>query len=306
LLGCARAPALTVRASPPAAAAQDKGNPIEVPETIPLVVEVGGRRFPVPLVHATVNGVETLLIVDTGSSHNVVTSSFAAAHAIAVGTTATTGTGHANETIDARPIASLSLSVGAVSRTLTDAVVVAAPPVFEQLGIGGFLSPQTFFLATTVLDFPRHEIVILQGDRSAVTAWLDRTHAGQPRQAVAPRPGTEARKIFLEASLDTKPPVLAELDTGGSKTEFLESYAGESNGPTGSGGISVSGVNVVTKTVLDRTVVVGGLRFGPMAVESREKMEGYQGLLGMTVLAHVAVVIPHDRTQDLILVRAPE
>ena len=155
LLGCARAPALTVRASPPAAAAQDKGNPIEVPETIPLVVEVGGRRFPVPLVHATVNGVETLLIVDTGSSHNVVTSSFAAAHAIAVGTTATTGTGHANETIDARPIASLSLSVGAVSRTLTDAVVVAAPPVFEQLGIGGFLSPQNFFLATTVLDFPR-------------------------------------------------------------------------------------------------------------------------------------------------------
>lgn len=113
------------------------------------------QGFPSPLVKAEIAGHEALFIVDSGASANVLADWYAEVAEIPAGETGSTAEGSGGKTSAARVAHQLQghWSDGQVFN-LNEAVVVAFPPLFKSLHLGGLLSPQLLAPAGTaaVLD----------------------------------------------------------------------------------------------------------------------------------------------------------
>jgi predicted aspartyl protease len=118
------------------------------------------QAFPSPMVRATVGGIETQMMVDTGANTHVITAWLARKAGLEL-RSATGGTDHAGRAIKAQIADHPHIAVETWG-TLQDrpALVTEVPDMMERLGIGGFVSPQQ--LATedkyVVLDLERAEM----------------------------------------------------------------------------------------------------------------------------------------------------
>lgn len=273
----------------------------------PLTFSVNGRTLPVPLVRATVHGHEGWLIVDTGASHHALARGFAEANQL-VRAPAPAGQDHVGKPVEVAAAAEGNWQLGAYSRSVTDAVIVPTPPAFTPLGIIGFLSPQ--HLADhgyVILDFPAGRMSVLaSGSSDALHAWL-RKHYATVRVLELPREtGPSPRQPFILAALGDQPPVIAQLDTGGSTTEFDDALL-PAAGPTdaSSNSLTINGPARAARVVTDQFVTLGGQRFGPLKVKARSPKPGFSALIGMDLLRATVVVIPNDPREPIRLLVAP-
>lgn len=276
---------------------------VSVVAEIPLQFSARGQRLPVPLIAAKLYGTEGLLIVDTGSSHQAVARAFADSHHLA-STPEAAGHDHAGNTVATQHAGTGEWQIGPEQRTVTDAVIVPGPAAFAPLGIHGFLSPQNFFTAGyLVFDFPAGKLIVLKPAPAAtLRPWLKTLYPTRPLLELprATDAALDPRKIYVHAALGDHSPVVAELDTGGSVTEFDESLlppVAASDATTTTS--TASGKTNTARTVEGQTIHLAGHAFGPMKIKRHLPRPGVQALLGIDLLRQTVLIVPLDPTAPL-------
>ncbi len=260
-----------------------------------------GKVLPVPMLEVSIAGGTTRLIADTGASDHLLTTAFVTGRGLQVAAGAEAGTDHAGAKFEAKPLRRTFLEFAAV-RLPFDGFVADGPPPFEPLGIGGFVSPQRLTdSGYVILDFPQKRLVVLDGDEASVTSWL-----AVDGEVVAVPTTWSRNKPFVEVALATRPPVLGELDTGGSGTEVSAAYAGEATGASSCQGIGLSGACIEGSTLEKQTVLFAGRSFNGRDLSVRKEiahgdhLENERMLVGMDVLGSCVLAIPADRSSRVL------
>ncbi len=116
---------------------------------------LAAQGFPSPLIKAEIGGHEALFIIDSGASVSVLADWYAEMAGIPTSTTGSTAKGSGGKDTDTRAAHQLQGHWGGGQPfALKEALVVAFPPLFKSLHLGGLLSPQLLAPAGTaaVLD----------------------------------------------------------------------------------------------------------------------------------------------------------
>ena len=257
-----------------------------------------GQPSHAPMVIATVHGVSTRLILDTGSSVHILTMELAEKLRLErqEGEAGTDSTGS--------PVSSWSLGeqpveIGGVEFTLRDLIGIQAPSPFQGWGIGGFISPQQLHpSAWTVLDLAGERLVVVDADETRLAAWLSARASALQLLRLRREPGDGT--IQVRAAIEPWGAVTTMLDTGGKGTELVESVAmgavGGSQQVTGHG---VGGSVALGSLVTERTLAVGGARIPVRRLILRDSMEDHDALVGMDVLRGTVLAVNADTARPV-------
>jgi predicted aspartyl protease len=144
-------------ATSPAAVARPPAKSEKHEKHVTLRYELGGRRFPLPLVHANVAGTATWFLVDTGANSHVVAGWLARQVGLPLKRLGDLGSDHAGRTIATFRVDHPQVAIDEWG-PIPDGPMLATevPPLIEELGIGGFISPQRLVEGdggAVVLDF---------------------------------------------------------------------------------------------------------------------------------------------------------
>jgi hypothetical protein len=279
LAGCSNNKSATKESTATAPTAQPKG------PTAPLLFTAkNGAALPVPLVAVTIGETETLMIVDTGASHIALTSSLVAKLGIERGESET-GQDHAGATMDATKLGRFQMQVAGLELEILDAYEVPAPPPFEPLGIGGFLSPHRLPLSEkyVVLDFVNSQLMA-----------VDELSGFSPIEVEF---GPDGR-AFSTIEVDGVGPLLAEIDTGGSQTEISRDAVSEKlSAEKTCTSIGASGECIWATEIEGQTVTFAGEPYADVKMGLLESFPAFSGMnvqaiLGMDILKASAIAVP--------------
>src|SRR5262245_20042531 len=179
-----------------------------------------GSTVHAPLIGATVAGVETLLVLDTGSDVHLLTTETAERAGLSL-EEGEEGTDHAGAAVPSWSAGDVAMTAGGRALTLQDVVVIPAPAPFPSAGIGGIVSPQHLEVRSrVVIDLGRDELLVVEPAASEVESWLaarapELTTVSLERDGKTPTP-------VVEAAITPFPETATMLNTGGRNTEFDE------------------------------------------------------------------------------------
>jgi predicted aspartyl protease len=131
------------------------------PKRIPLRFDLLGHPFPLPLVHGTVAGEPTWMLVDTGANSHVIAAWLARKAKLDSKNLGDVGTDHTGRTIVTSRVDDPSIVVDGWGALAGGPILVTeVPEAVARLGIGAFLSPQQLATAgdAIVLDLGRSEM----------------------------------------------------------------------------------------------------------------------------------------------------
>ncbi|HEY2517913.1 MAG TPA: aspartyl protease family protein [Polyangiaceae bacterium] len=210
--------------SPPAPA------PAPVPPTAEKHVvfhwELNGKHFPLPLVHGTIAGTPTWMMVDTGANSHVVAGWLARQVGLPLKKLGDLGADHAGRTIATFRVDHPKMEIDDWGPAPPGPMLAAeVPAVIEQLGIGAFVSPQRLVTADgdgIVLDFQAGEMRKSDFD--------DAVHKlGKRGNSISPNGGRVCRddaspiqglSFVLPATVEGRPVDLL-VDTGAQRSDLL-------------------------------------------------------------------------------------
>lgn len=266
---------------------------------VPITFEVaGGQRSHAPMVMAVVAGEPTRLILDTGSTDHILTVELAERVGLAA-EPGEAGTDSTGASVPSWSLGEVPIQVHGHAYTLGSVVAISAPAPFEGGGIGGFISPQHLHPnAWVVLDMADERLVLVDGDKADVVAWL-------AAQAPALQPLTLDRvtgepTILVNASIAPYPAMVTMLDTGGKRTEAaVGAVPGLAGGARLSTGRGVGGGEAFGSEVEGQTLQAGGGSLPIARLVLRDEMEGRGGLVGMDVLSGTVLAVNRDMTQPV-------
>jgi predicted aspartyl protease len=131
---------------------------------VKLRYELAGRAFPLPLVHGTIGGESTWMLVDTGANSHVIAGWLARKAKLDAKNLGDQGTDHAGRTIITSRVERSSITIdewGALPDSPT--LVTEVPEAVARLGIGAFLSPQQLGAGQAlVLDLAESEMRVTE------------------------------------------------------------------------------------------------------------------------------------------------
>ena len=269
---------------------------------VPIVFDVeGGQAVHAPMVHATVGGVPTRLILDTGSTDHVLTKELID-RAGAPTTPAEDGTDHAGAPVPSWSVGDLSVVIAEWTFDLQDVVAIAAPGPFEGWGVGGFLSPQHLDgEARVLIDLVHDRLVVIRRAELArrdIDDWLAARIPDHRRLRLARAPGTTT--VAVDAAVEGFPPVATMLNSGGRGTEFARAAVDLPTSGAGARGTGVSGTAVLGAAAGARVVEVGGVRVPVANLVVRDEMDDPPGIIGMDVLRGTALICGADPDDPVI------
>jgi Aspartyl protease len=252
-----------------------------------------GSAVHAPLVAGTVAGVDTLLVLDTGSEVHLLTTETAERAGLAL-EPGEEGTDHAGISMPSWSAGGVELTLTGRTLTLRDVVVIPAPPPFPGYGIGGILSPQHLDgEARIVIDLARDELTFVDGTPDEVTTWLA-ARAPDSTTLVLERDGRTATPVVAGA-IEPFPQTAVMLNTGGRGTEFDETVVpGLAAGKHERLGGGVSGADVVGTRAGDQVLLVGSSRIAVASLAVRRNMGDPSGLVGMDVLRGTVLALDAD------------
>jgi hypothetical protein len=267
---------------------------IRVLVDVPITFETeDGTTVHSPMIRATVGGIGTRLILDTGSTDHVLTK--ALIDRVGVGATpAEAGTDHAGAAVPSWSVGDLEVHIAGEPFALRDVVAIAAPGPFPGWGVGGFLSPQHLHpTARVLIDLLNDRLVVVESSGADVDAWLI-ARVPSLRQIVLARVGAEAT-VAVSAAIEPFAPVPTMLNTGGRQTEFASGAVPGLRGAAGAGGgTGVGGGRVIGSDAGERVLLVGDARIPVPRLVVREEMDGPPGLIGEDVLRGTALICSAD------------
>ena len=143
-------------------------------------VGADGQSTHAPMVHATVGGEATRLILDTGSTDHIL--SIELANRIGLSAEpGEEGTDSTGASVPSWTLGEVPVLVGETGHTLANVIAIKAPGPFEPRGIGGFISPQHLVPdAWMRLDLAGDRFMALSGAEAEVAAWLAAQAPGFP------------------------------------------------------------------------------------------------------------------------------
>ena len=261
-------------------------------------ITADGGRTHAPMVEAEVNGLRTLLVVDTGSTDHILTTDLVEALGLQT-TEGETGTDSSGAPVPSWCLATATVTLARRELRIHDLVVIPPPEPFRTGGIGGILSPQHLAAPEwAVLDMAADRFCLLEADAD-LADWLARSHEDgglADRLEPAPSDGT----VMTTAAIAPHEPVPTMLDTGARVTEFATSAVpGIEEGERRSVGRGVGGTERFGRAVTDRELILGSQRI-PLA--SLVLVDGHGdalGLVGMDVLRGTVLALNGDQQRPI-------
>jgi len=274
------------------------------PQSLPIFYDnaLAAQGFPSPLVKASIAGHEALFIVDTGASANVLADWYVEAAGIPASASAdSTARGSGGKTTAERLVHRLEGHWSDGQRLdLSEAIVVAFPPLFKSLHLGGLVSPQLLAppgmaavldLRTPSLRFVPFARALSDLRRSkAPTVPIDLTPSCKNAESKV------VNRQYLASVTAAGVTDLLLVDTGATKTIFSEDSKiaraienGSEPGPPSEGvGGEVHGRRVVHNVTLLR----GGrvVTLNPSIGEVSVPCDG-KGILGMDALRSCLLIL---------------
>jgi hypothetical protein len=246
-----------------------------------------------PLVAATVGGVETLLVLDTGSDVHLLTIEIAERSGLAL-TQGEEGTDHSGASLPSWSAGDIAMRAGGSELELRDVVVVPPPPPFPGRGIGGILSPQHLVPdAGVVLNLAGDELLLVDAPAGDVAAWLAE-RSPDATTLLLERDGKTATPV-VQAAIEPFAETNTMLNTGGRRTEFdATAVPGLAGGDPERLGGGVSGADVVGALTGDRMLAVAGARIPLQSLAVRREMGYPPAMIGMDVLRGTVLALDAD------------
>jgi aspartyl protease len=253
-----------------------------------------------PLAPVAVGGIQTLVVLDTGSEVHILTKELVDRLGLAV-EPGEEGVDHSGATMPSWSVEDVTLALGELDITLGDIVSIPAPKPFPGLGIGGILSPQHLHpTAVTVLDLRIDELLLVDADEKELVPWLEERSPGLSPLSLEREPsftslvvGDIAVRSFAEL------PTL--LNSGGKRTEFSRAAVpGLGAGQEERLGGGVSGAEVMGSSAGAQVLEVAGREVHVAELAVREVMHDPQGMVGIDVLRGTVLAFSADRGRPVV------
>ena len=271
--------------------------PVRVLDTAPITFDgADGSTGHAPLVAGSVGGIDTLLVLDTGSDVHILTKELVDELGLDV-EEGEEGIDHSGATMPSWSVADVPLGLGDTALTLRHLVAIPAPAPFPAKGIGGILSPQHLHpTAVLVIDLAADELLLVEGDDDEVGAWL----AG--RSLTLETLSLERDPAFTTVVVPAAVRPFAEmptlLNTGGKRTEFSSAAVpGLGDGTLERLGGSVSDTDVIGSSGGAQVLAVAGHDVPVEQLAVRETMHDPQGMVGADVLRGTVLACAGDRSR---------
>jgi hypothetical protein len=252
-----------------------------------------GSTVHAPMIRARVGGLDTLLVLDTGSDVHLLTKELSdqIGRSLAEGEE---GIDHSGATMPSWTAGKVPMLAGGVDLPLRDVVVIPAPTPFPGWGIGGILSPQRLHPdAYVVLDQVDDELLLIHEDVEAVAAWLARRHPGLATLRLR-RDGISTTPVVRGAIVPFDETAVL-VNSGGKHTEFdVTVVPGLAPAVLGRLGGGVSGSDVMGSVVGAQTLAIGGRRIPVAELALREGMVYPHAMIGRDLLRGTVVACDAD------------
>jgi len=267
--------------------------------------EIEGKRFPFPLLRGTVRGSPTWFIADTGATHHVLGSSLARKLRVDGQPSGIEGRGHLGERVLVQLAKDPALVIEEWGALSGEGVLIAdLPALFENLDLGGVISPQALTEATGLavfVDFREARLELIPEANALASLvgggyWLGRCKdcvCSGTRNARAPAYVLSARVGGHVARLG--------IDSGAEHTDVrLGSEPGKKLAPRATAGqkTQTAGTQYVERTAAAVAVTVGDVsrQLDIALVPGNADPDcPSDGNLGMDVLASCSLVLtPHS------------
>jgi hypothetical protein len=285
-------------AAPPAHSTSARSLPVFYDQAL------AAKGFPNPLVKARIAGHEAIFIVDTGASTHVLADWYVDVAGIPSATTDARAQGAGGQSVATRVVSHLrGRWIDGQRFILDEGVVLAFPPYFKSLHIGGLVSPQllgpagtaaVLDLAAPSLQFAPFERALSDLRRSkGSTAPIDQMHPCRNASS------TFVNRQYLVPVTVAGVTDLMLVDTGSTRTILSEesklAHAIRSGGEPGSPSESIGGVVNRERTVHNVELLRGGRTVGldPTIGQQSEPCDavGRVGRLGMDALRNCALIL---------------
>jgi hypothetical protein len=266
---------------------------------VPITFEVGDQVTHAPMIHATIAGAPTKLILDTGSTDHILTIELASEVGLRAGP-GEPGTDSTGASVQSWTLGGVEVEIAGQAFALRDVVAITAPAPFPGWGVGGFISPQHLRPgAWAVLNLAGERFFLLDGEEADVTAWLsERTpDLWLLRLERVPGDGT----ILVRGAIEPFEEVVTMLDSGGKRTQFTEAAVpGAHEGPQTSSGRGVGGGESFGAELRGQTLIVGEASLPLATLVLSSEMDGRDGLVGMDVLRGTVLTVSGDPHRPVI------
>jgi len=256
-------------------------------------VGADGQPTHAPMVHATVAGESTRLIVDTGSTDHILSIELANR----VGLRAEPGedgTDSTGASVPSWSLGAVPIQIGQGEYQLANVIAITAPGPFEPRGIGGILSPQHLIPGAWMsLDMAGDRLVALDGPEADVADWLVRRSPDRRLLRLARAEGDTT--ILVRGAIEPHEAVITLLDTGGKASDVVASAVpGLSGEQTESSGRGVGGTELFGAVVVDQVLRVEEAAIPLPRLVVIGDVEGRGILVGMDVLRGTIVTVNGD------------
>lgn len=271
---------------------------MEVLLEVPITFEFGERIVHSPMVHATVSGVRTKFILDSGASDHVFTMDLARRAGLKTGE-AEPGFDHVGAPVPSLMLGDVSVDFEGTTLVLAAVPAFEGPPAFAAEGVGGFLSPQSLHpIAWVVMDFARNQLVLVAGGAPEVVRWMEERW---PAFEVMSLERVAAETLVVLGAIEPFAGVPTMLNTGSSGTEFAAAAVPGLRGtPSEGSGYGISGSSVDGEEARDQVLRLGGRAFAVPVVLIRDPMPPPPGQVGMDVLAGTVLAVGALPTQPVL------
>jgi hypothetical protein len=270
---------------------------------VPIIFDVWDQMTHAPMIHATVGGAPTKLILDTGSTDHILTIELAKEAGLQA-EPGEAGTDSTGASVPSWVLGEVEVEIAGQAFPLRDVVAITAPAPFPGWGIGGFISPQHLHPgAWAVLDLAADRFLVVDGEEADVSAWLTaRTPDLQPlRLERAPGDAT----ILVRAAIEPFNEVVTMLDSGGKRTQFTQAAVPGASGAQASSGRGVGGSESFGAELHGQTLIVGEASLPLATLIVSPEMDGRDGLVGMDVLRGTVLTVSGDPHRPVIWQVAP-
>jgi len=260
----------------------------------PITYDVGGGQAThAPMVRATVGGVPTKLILDTGSDTHLLTIELAREAGLE-GEPGEPGIDSAGASVPSWALGEVSVRIEEADFDLHGVVAITAPAPFPGWGIGGILSPQLLHPdGWAVLDLAADRLFLVDAGEADLADWLTGRAPTTRLLRLERQPGEGT--IQVQAAIYPRDPVVTLLDTGAKRTQFVRSaVAAAAGGPRVTTGHGVGGSASSGSEVRDQALAVGGTRLPLPALIVADDARGPAGLVGMDVLRGTVLAVSAD------------
>ena len=271
--------------------------PVRVLATAPITFDgADGSTGHAPLVAGSIGGIDTLLVLDTGSDVHILTKELVDELGLDV-EEGEEGIDHSGATMPSWSVADVPLGLGDTELTLRDLVAIPSPAPFPAKGIGGILSPQHLHpTAVLVIDLAVDELLLVEGDDDEVAAWLAGRSPALETLSLERDPAFTSVVVPAAVRPFAEMPTL--LNTGGKRTEFSSvAVPGLGDGTLERLGGGVSDTDVIGSSGGAQVLAVAGHDVPVEQLAVRETMHDPQGMVGADVLRGTVLACAANRSR---------